>query len=711
MKKNFILSIIFIVFAYAASIAQEKTLTLDELFRNRSLYPRYYTNLQWIGTTHEYSYVDGNALMAGNTSKEDDRILVSLEKLNKSLQASRGTSLKRFPSVEWTDDSHFIFLSENELFIYSVIEGTATKHNNCGENAENIDVAPSTHNIAFTEENNLYVACNDKIIQATFDPDTGIVNGKTVHRNEWGIGKGIFWSPKGNLLAFYRMDESMVTQYPLIDIEPTPAKVKFVRYPMAGMNSHQVTIGVFDPAKNKTVFLQTGEPADQFLTNVTWTPDEKYILVAVLNRDQNHMWMKMYDAATGASISTLFEETDEQYVEPLNSPVFLNKTPTQFIWQSKRDGYNHLYLYDVNGTLISQLTSGKWSVNSLQTIGADDKLAWFTATKESPLNVDLYSVEIKTGKIIRCTEESGTHEPVLSKDQSLFIDDFSSTKMAALVGIYNAGGKLVKELLKDENPLENYKTGKTEIFTLKSDLGDDLYCRMIKPVDFDSTRKYPVVIYVYGGPHSQLINNSWLAGAGMFLNYLASCGYVVFSLDNHGTANRGQDFEQVIHRQLGVQEVSDQMVGVDFLKGLPYVDRNRIAVHGWSYGGFLTISMLVQHPTDFKVGIAGGPVIDWKYYEVMYGERYMDTPQENADGYEKSSLLSRADQLKADLLIINGTLDETVVPQNSLEFIQKCIESGILLDYFVYPGHEHNISGIDRLHLYRKIEEYLSEHL
>ena len=692
-------------------VAQTKTFTIDDIFRNRDLYPDGYTELKWVGSSNDYCYLDGNALMAGNTGKDADQILVSLEKLNQAISEARGAKLKRFPHIEWVSNDEFLFFSENKFFSYRVKEGKATKLADIDEAAENTDFAPVTHSLAFTVKNNLYVSVDGKILTVTADPDTGIVSGQEVHRNEWGIEKGTFWSPNGKYLAFYRMDESMVTQYPLVDISEVPAVVEYIRYPMAGMNSHRVKVGVFDPSTQKTVFLETGEPADQFLTNITWTPDNKFILIAVLNREQNHMWLRMYDANTGAYVKTLFEETDEQYVEPLHGATFLKNTPSQFIWLSERDGFMHLYLFDLNGTLLRQLTSGPWEVNDLLGISSDDKQAWFTAGKESPLCKDLYSVDLKTAKITRITKTEGTHDPLLSEDKSLFLDDFSSTEMASLVGIYNAGGKEVKELMKDEDPLQNYKLGKTKIFTLKSDLGDDLYCRMIQPPDFDENKRYPVVIYVYGGPHNQLITNSWLGGAGMFLNYLATQGYIVFSMDNHGTYNRGQDFEQVIHRQVGTQEVKDQMVGVEYLKGLPYVDRNRMAVHGWSYGGFMTLSLLLKHPNDFKMGVAGGPVCDWKYYEVMYGERYMDTPQENATGYEQAAPSNYVDQLKADLLIIHGSMDPTVVQQNSLEFIQKCIKKDIPVDYFIYPGQGHNMGGIDRMHLYKKIAAYIEDHL
>ena len=695
----------------AALFAQSKVFTLEDIFRNRDLYPESYSGLQWIGNSPAYSFQEANALMKGSLDKEDEQILVSLEKLNTAIKAVGGSSQKRFPFVTWADSDRFSFLADQVMYEYVLSTGKARKLAICEKEAQNHDMAPLTAYVAYTRDNNLFVAMGEKQVQLSFEPDTGVITGQIVHRNEWGIEKGTFWSPDGKALAFYRMDESMVTNYPLVDISQVPAVVENTRYPMAGMNSHVVSIGIYNTANSSLVFLNTGAPGEEFLTNITWTPDSKYILVAVLNRAQDHMWLKMYDASNGKYLRTLFEETDPQYVEPLHGPVFLKKNPAQFIWQSPRDGYNHLYLYDLNGQLIKQLTSGNWMVTQFHGISADDKKAWFSATKESPVCRDLYNIEIPSGKIKRLTEGAGWHDVILSDDLSHFIDDFSSLSIASLYSAYSSEGKKLKELVRDENPLKDYKLGKTRIFTLKSDLGDDLYCRLITPADFDSTRRYPVLVYVYGGPHNQLITNTWLGGAGLFLNYLANQGYIVFGMDNHGTAGRGQEFEQVIHRQVGVQEVKDQMTGVNYLKSLPYVDRNRIGVHGWSYGGFMTISMLVQHPEAFEVGVAGGPVCDWKYYEVMYGERYMDTPAENAAGYDRSALTNRVDLLKARLLIIHGTMDPTVVQQNSLDFIQQCVKKGVLVDYSVYPGHEHNVGGIDRLHLYRAIEQYIREHL
>jgi dipeptidyl-peptidase-4 len=577
--------------------------------------------------------------------------------------------------------------------------------------AENMDFEPTTNRLAYTKENNLYISSNGKVVAVTADTNKGIVNGKTVHRNEFGIKGGTFWSPKGNLLAFYRMDETMVTEYPLVNIDERIAKAEYIRYPMAGMASHHVTVGVYNPDKNQVVFLKTGEPAEQYLTNISWSPDEKYIYIAVLNRDQNHLWLNKYDAITGDFVKTLFEETDNEYVEPLNGLVFMKTNPSQFIWQSRRDGFNHLYQYDTDGNLIRQITKGQWEVTAFQGFDPKETKIFYTSTKESPLERHLYSIEFKSGKSQKYTSGEGTHTTYTSPDGKFILDRLSSLTIGSrtvLIGEKSDSPRLIAE---DVNPLKDYKLGKTSLVTLKSDDGCDLFGRLILPLDFDASKKYPVLVYVYGGPHSQLVSNTWLGGVNLYFNYLATKGYIVWTLDNHGTSNRGADFEQKIHRKLGDIESADQMIGVAYLKSLPFVDATRIGIDGWSYGGFLTLTLKLRNPGVFKVATCGGPVIDWKYYEIMYGERYMDTPEQNPEGYKKASILNYVDKLEGKLLVIHGAQDNTVVWQNSLQFIQTCIQKGEQVDYFVYPQHEHNVSGTDRLHLFRKLAEYYDQNL
>jgi len=456
--------------------------------------------------------------------------------------------------------------------------------------------------------------------------------------------------------------------------------------------------------------VKTEGPADQYLTSVTWDPSGDFIYIAILNREQNHLKLNKYNASTGDFIEQLFEEKHPKYVEPESNLYFLADKPDQFIWQSERDGWNHLYLYNTKGELIKQLTKGNWVVTEIIGLFPGDML-WYKSTQESPIQQNIYKLKISSDKITRVSPDHGTHNAIVSKSGKYVIDIFSSTDISREYKLLNSKGKIIRTIKEDIQPLADYNLGETTIFKLKSAEGVEFFSRMIKPMDFDSTKKYPVIVYVYGGPHAQLITDSWLGGAGLFLNYLAQQGYIVFTIDNRGTANRGRDFEQSIHRNLGVKEVADQMVGVNFLLTLPYVDADRIGVDGWSYGGFMTISMMVDNPGVFKVGVAGGPVIDWKYYEVMYGERYMDTPEENPEGYKNACLLNKVDSLDGKLMIIHGTMDPTVVWQNSLQFIKIAIDKDKQIDYFVYPGHGHNMRGVNRAHLYKKILTYFDDYL
>jgi dipeptidyl-peptidase-4 len=658
-----------------------------------------------------YTWQSNNKLVKGSIKEQKNDTLLDITALNKALRGINENELKRFPSINWDLKGNFKFSANNKYYEYNFKNNKISVLNQYPENAENIDIEPIFNNIAYTVENNLYVSYRGTEIVVSQEKNKGIVYGQSVHRNEFGINKGTFWSPKGNYLAFYRMDETMVTDYPLVDIDTRIAELRNIKYPMAGMKSHHVTVGVFDPVLQKIVYLKTGEPEEQYLTNITWSPDEKYIYIAVLNRDQNHMKLNKYDVNTGNFISTLFEEKNDKYVEPLHGLFFIPNKNDMFIWMSQRDGFNHLYLYNTEGKLIKQLTKGKWIVKEIEGFDAKGNKVFISATKDSPLDNDIYEVDLNNGNIKSITLIKGNHNVIFDKSCKNIIDVYSNVENAYVADIISVTGKKIKNIIEDKNPLKDYNLGEMRIFTLKAEDGNDLYCRLIKPVNFDSTKKYPVIIYVYGGPHAQLITNSWLGGAGLWLNYLAQEGYIVFTLDNRGSANRGFEFESVIHRNLGKYELNDQMVGVNYLKSLSYVDPNRIAVDGWSFGGFMSISMKLKNPGVFKVATAGGPVIDWKWYEVMYGERYMDTPEQNPDGYKNACLLNYIDKLEGKLLVIHGGVDNTVVPQHSLSFLKKCIEKGKQVDFFLYPTHEHNVRGVARHHLFRKLFDYYKQNL
>lgn len=703
------------------SFGQGKMLTMEEAILggpNKQLFPKKINQLKWIKGSPDYSFTDtlnkSETLFTASVSKEENKPFLSLRQLNTYLRSGNFDTLPNFPNVTWINANQFSFSSGKKIMRYDQATQnlSALETRNLKEGAENNDEDTAQHHIAYTIDNNVFVWDGTKNLQVTNDKDENIVNGHSVHRDEFGIFKGTYWSPKGNFLAFYRMDQTMVTDYPVMDLTQRPAKANLVKYPMAGDKSHEVTVGVYDIQNNKTVFLQTGEPKEQYLTNVAWSPDEQYIYIAVLNRDQNHLLFNCYNASTGILEKTLFEESSDKYVQPLHPMIFVKNNPNQFIWQSRSDGYNHVYLYSTDGKLISQLTKGEWEVTDFMGFDSKGDKAFYMANTESPLNRDLYSVNLKNGKITRLTSGNGTHTCSVNAVSEYIIDNFSNPDVPKIIQVNNTSGKTVKTLLNADNPLKDYSLGRMDIFKLNTSDGTELYCRRYLPVNFDSTKKYPVIVYVYGGPNVQLITNSWIGGSGdLWFQYMAENGFIIFTMDNRGTANRGLKFEQATFRNLGSIESIDQMTGITYLKSLPYVDANRMGIHGWSYGGFMTTTLMTKFPGVFKTAVAGGPVIDWSYYEVMYTERYMDTPQSNPEGYKQSSLLNYVDQLKGKLLLIHGTADDVVVWQHSLMYLKKAIDKGIQVDYFVYPGHPHNVRGKDRVHLMTKISNYFFDNL
>ena len=565
------------------------------------------------------------------------------------------------------------------------------------------------------KEGNLYVDGN--LVER--GDGYNIVLGESVHRNEFGINGGLFWSPKQSRLAFYRMDQSMVVDYPLVNTKTREAEPMPIKYPMAGMQSHWVTVGVYEPATAKLVYLNTARDTtvherEMYLTNIAWSPDERYVYIAKVNREQNHMWLEQYDAATGDFMKVLFEETNPRYVEPCEPMMFTPKGD-QFLWFSMRDGYKHLYLYKADGSLVKQVTRGEYEVEGFIQFDRKGENIFIYANRDNLAGRDAYRVNLKKGTMDRLTFGKGTNTVAINDAGTRMVCAYSSVDVPAAAYYLNIAPRKYPEpyyFYRSENPLKDYAMPTVKLGTIKAADGKtDLYYRLITPPNMKPGEKYPTLVYVYGGPHSQLVTDSWLAGGNLYFLRLAQQGYVVFTLDNRGTDNRGFEFESCTHRHLGEIEMADQMEGVKFLQSLPYVDKDRMGVEGWSFGGFMTITMKLAHPEVFKVGCAGGPVIDWKWYEIMYGERYMDTPQENPEGYEAASLLGKAKNLEGRLLVIQGAEDNTVVPQHSTEFIERCINNFRQVDYFAYPHHEHNVLGRERLHLYQKMFQYYEDFL
>lgn len=691
------------------SFAQQKTLSTSDavLGYYKGLYPVGLSNLQWVENTNTYVYQKENTLFFFDAKSNKQVSTITLEELSKSY-----TGLERLPYISRVTSENITFQSGNQIETYNYKTKTKSGLVTFDKNGQNTEYNHKAKAIAYTLDNNLFIGTSENArIAVTAFEDKNIVSGQAIHRSEFGIVKGTFWSPEGNYLAFYQKNEQYVTDYPLVDISTYPASLNQIKYPMAGQGSEQAKIGIYNLKKDKTIYLNIDTSDEHYLTNLSWSPDEKYVFVAEINRAQNHVWFNRYNAKTGEKVNTLFEEFNEAWTEPENAAVFLPKRKDEFLWMSERDGFMNLYHYTTAGKLIKQLTSFDWVVTGILGFDSKGKYVYISGTSEDARESHTYKVNIKSGKSTRLTKSSGTHSIGLNSAGSYLIDSYSSLSTPRNIDIVNTKNLKSTSILSAENPLKDYALGTTDFIDLKATDGTTLHAKMIKPSNFNPSKKYPVLVYVYGGPHAQLVTNSWLGGSSLWMPVFAENeDYIVFTLDNRGSAHRGFAFESVIHRNLGDAEMEDQLTGIDYLKSLEYIDIDRIALNGWSFGGYMTTSLMLRHPGIFTTVVAGGPVIDWKYYEVMYGERYMDTPNENPKGYEKTKVSNYITNLDGKMLIIHGSVDPVVVPQHSMTLLQAAVKNQVQIDFFTYPMHEHNVRGVDRVHLVEKMLAYILAH-
>ena len=707
------------------SMSAQKQFTLEDLnfggnnFHNMVPKNRY---TAWWGDQLVRTDAEFCALIDKNTGKETR--LFSLDDVNQWVESAGNIKVRSFYYATFPYPNQPLVLltaSKTRMLVNWKTKQLVWKQDTKDESFA--DWNAQSRAVAFVKGDNLYV-CNAQGThkQLTKDGSRDIVYGQSVHRDEFGIYKGTFWSNDGQKLAFYRMDQSMVADYPLVDIDTRIATETPVRYPMAGEKSHLVTVGIYDLKTDKTVYLNTGDPTDRYFTNIAWSPDGKLIYLIELNRAQNHYSLDAYDPVTGNKTATLYTESSDKYVHPMHAITFLPWDNSRFILQSEKDGYNHLYLFDTSGKQIKQLTTGKWIVVDLLGFNTKTKEAIILSTEASPIQNNLYAVNLQTGarRLLdngkgchaNTTGEGGSHKIALSSSGQWILDSYTEPTVPRNIDIVNVASAKATRYFTADNPWKGYTVPEYSCGTIKAADGTtDLYYRMVKPTNFDPNKKYPTIIYVYGGPGVRNVEARWHYWSRGWETYMAQKGYLLFILDNRGSSARGLAFEQATFHHLGVEEVKDQMKGVEYLTSLPYVDKDRMGVHGWSFGGFMTTNLITTHPEVFKVGVAGGPVIDWKWYEVMYGERYMGTPQNNPKGYAESSLLPKAKNLKGKLQIITGMNDPVVVPQHCLNFLQECIKVGTQPDFFVYPGEPHNMRGHQSTHLHERISQYFDDYL
>lgn len=715
---------LFFLLAGSVAFAQQNFTIEETVMGGRKYAPTTQTAQQWRKNSKSVTYLstDFSTLFekSAATSWKEMPLATKadFEAALKSKITTDEFTVRTFPfAIDWktanTFETEVAGKKNNYKVTYDVVAKQITNvvtYSNKGAQAK----FASNGNVAWLKDNNIRITSNGNIIEVTNDQNPAIVNGSDyVHRQEFGIDRGMWWNEAGTQLAYYRKDETMVGNYPIINWNEREAVNKDIKYPMAGMKSEEVTLVIYDAKTGNKVTVQTGEPKEQFLTMVSWEPTGKFIFIGVLNREQNHLKFNKYNAATGAFVKTLFEEKAATWVEPQHALTFVPNNPTQFIYQTDFYGFNQMYLYNTDGKLLKNLGYKDVVVKDLLGFDAKGTKTNYLGTANNGLDKQLYQVDIKSGKTVQLTSASGMHTASVSDDGTMVLDQYSNVTTPNEISVIDIKSKKATTLVKADNPFTGkINMPKMELVTITSADGKTpLNGRIIYPGNFDATKKYPVMVYVYGGSHAQLVNNRWMGGGGYFDYYMAQQGYVVFTLDNRGSDSRGKKFCDVNHRNLGVNEMADQMKGVEFLKSKTFVDADKIGVFGWSFGGFMTTSLMTNHSDVFKVGVAGGPVIDWKYYEIMYGERYMDMPQENPEGYAKASLLDKAKDLKGRLLVIHGAQDPVVVQQHSMNFIEACIKAGKQVDYFLYPNHEHNVGGKDRIHLYAKVADYFNVHL
>jgi dipeptidyl-peptidase 4 len=592
--------------------------------------------------------------------------------------------------------------------------------------AVDASISPRNGYVAFVRDQNLYVydLASGQAKALTSDGGGTIKNGMAefVAQEEMDRSTGYWWSPDDKHVAFARVDEAPVKITQRFEIAADNVATFEQRYPAAGEPNVTVRLGVADVATGTVAWIDLGADTDIYLARVNWLPDGKTLAIQRESRDQRHLDLLFADIATGKT-RTVLTETSDSWIELHDEISFLKKSP-QFIWASSRTGYRHLYLYDNDGHLIRPLTAGAWTVDdfrarAIKGIDEAHRLVYFTATAKSPTERHLYSVSLDTpdpSKLERITQEEGVHGVTMAANTAFYVDNFSSSTQPPQVTVHSANGKLLAALLANHldatHPDAAYVADNSiaETGTLAAADGQLLYYRLFKPANFDPSKRYPAIVDVYGGPGVQRVLDTWMGSS--FTQILTRAGYVVFQLDNRGTAFRGTAFQSPIHDKLGDVEVADQVLGARWLGSQSYIDAARIGVWGWSYGGYMTLMLMFKAPDVFRAGVAGAPVTDWALYDTHYTERYLDTPQNNAAGYAASSVLPYAKDLRGKLLVMHGMADDNVLFLHSTKLFRRLQDLGKPFDVMVYPGAKHGLTRQhDGRHAYATIKRFFDENL
>jgi dipeptidyl-peptidase-4 len=722
-----------LVSAAPASASGTQRLTIGDLTSEPSIAGRAVTGLAWRPHSTEFSYLVRKGageeavfelwLEDADAAKGGKRVLVSTpalvipaedkspaqDKSNVPPDADRPPGRRRvaLEGYRWSPDGQALLLAgDHDLWIYRLPAGKLDRLTHTPEDEDVPTFSPDGRKIAFVRGNDLYALelASGRETRLTSDGSEHVLNGKLdwVYQEELGSrsGQAYQWSPDGQAIAYLRLDDGPIADAPIVDFLAVPAKVSWQRYPKAGavnpIPSFRIVGADGTSASPSTAHFEL-ERDGYVVPGFSWTLDSRAVCFRTLTRAQDREEVRLLDR-TGAN-RVLFVEEDPAWINVLETPRFL--PDGRFLWKSERSGFQHLYVGSVSGSggaaggtgALQAITHGDWMVDHIAGVDPKKNVVYFTATEESPRRRPIYRVGLDGKGFAKLPGAAGTHTPELSEDGRFLLDTFSTVSTPPVVSLLDAKtGKSLRVVDRPDNRLSEFDLGKTEEVEVTAEDGTKLLARLLKPANFDASKKYPVIVYVYGGPHAQLVRDQW--GPGQLLDaMLAEKGFLVWTLDNRGSWGRGHAFEAPLLRETGKHELADQLAGVRYLKGLPYVDGSRIGIWGWSYGGYMTLYSITNAPDVWKCAVAGAPVTNWKFYDTIYTERYMRTPAENPKGYEASAPLSKARSLKAKLLIIHGTADDNVHIQNSIAFIDALTKWDRPYELQVQPGQKHGFRG------------------
>ena len=736
-----------IAFAQAAAPAGgTKELTLDRLFSPPFLGGRATQGIEWAPDGRRFSYLERKGtghdavmeLWTMDAATGERKVLVSAETLKSVTQpekakTTQATGLGRVQAdnYQWAPDSNsLLFIGTNSMVILDLKTMQAKPVVSSEKEIEDPKFSPDGKWVSFSRDANLFAVnlASGETRTLTTGGNEEVLKGKLdwVYPEELDTRTAYWWSPDSSKIAYYEMDERPVTRYPIMDMSSPTGGTEYTRYPQAGEANPIVRVGVVEVngagANHETRWMDTGPNTDGYLARVNWLPDSRRIAIQRLNRGQNQLDLLFCDVSNGSSKIAL-TETDKYWLN-ISDDLYFFSDNKRFLWSSERSGYRHFYIYDDSGKELMQLTSGDWGISDLGGFGpgamnhpAVDELrgyVYFTSNKDNVLESQLYRVSLNDKSLTRITKDAGSNTSRISPDLSWFINSYSNATTPTRQDLYRMDGTRVAVINDGNVPdLAQYRLTPQEFVEVTADDGTKLQASIIKPLDFDPSKKYPVLINVYGGPHVQLVRNSWGSLGYLMHEVLAAKGYLVFTLDNRGSWGRGHAFETPIYHQLGKIELQDQLAGVRYLKSLGYVDPARIGITGGSYGGYMTLEALFNAPDAFKAGISDAPVTDWKLYDTIYTERYMGRPQDNPEGYKNSSPVNQAQHLKGKLMLVHGTGDDNVHFANSVEVLNALIDSGLYPDQLmVFPGRGHGISdAAARVLMYRRIMEFTLNNL